>query len=286
MYYKIDDIKSIPIQDVCSHYGISLKAKGDNWWGRLRENDKTPSFSINPSKNIWRDWGIAKGGDVISLVSEIEGVDQGKAILILREQFGIEQEYTTGKLSMLPTFNQFKSIGIFSKRAIQNLDVNLEKQSIEEVEKLEEKFEISMQELAKVDIEDYHRILDYKALPILYEYRSNTIDAFIKYVNCDNYKDLLVYELIFNEFQEELNKKVDVYNKARLDGINLDELKFDINNITEINFSDENISKLKKDIKNLKRLSDKLNLNEEINYLIKVKENVVKVHEKLKKTSR
>lgn len=283
MYYKIDDIKSIPIQDVCSHYGISLKAKGDNWWGRLRENDKTPSFSINPSKNIWRDWGIAKGGDVISLVSEIEGVDQGKAILILGEQFGIEQEYTTGKLSMLPTFNQFKSIGIFSKRAIQNLDVNLEKQSIEEVEKLEEKFEISMQELAKVDIEDYHRILDYKALPILYEYRSNTIDAFIKYVNCDNYKDLLVYELIFNEFQEELNQKVDVYNKARLDGINLDELKFDINNITEINFSDENISKLKKDIKNLKRLSDKLNLNEEINYLIKVKENVVKVHEKLKK---
>lgn len=283
MYYKIDDIKSIPIQDVCSHYGISLKAKGDNWWGRLRENDKTPSFSINPSKNIWRDWGIAKGGDVISLVSEIEGVDQGKAILILGEQFGIEQEYTTGKLSMLPTFNQFKSIGIFSKRAIQNLYVNLEKQSIEEVEKLEEKFEISMQELAKVDIEDYHRILDYKALPIIYEYRSNTIDAFIKYVNCDNYKDLLVYELIFNEFQEELNQKVDVYNKARLDGINLDELKFDINNITEINFSDENISKLKKDIKNLKRLSDKLNLNEEINYLIKVKENVVKVHEKLKK---
>lgn len=283
MYYKIDDIKSIPIQDVCSHYGISLKAKGENWWGRLRENDKTPSFSINPSKNIWRDWGISKGGDVISLVSEIEGVDQGKAILILGEKFGIEQEYTTEKLSMLPTFNQFKSIGIFSKRAIQNLDVNLEKQSIEEVEKLEEKFEISMQELAKIDIEDYHRILDYKALPILYEYRSNTIDAFIKYVNCDNYKDLLVYELIFNEFQEELNQKVDVYNKARLDGINLDELKFDINNITEINFSDENISKLKKDIKNLKRLSDKLNLNEEINYLIKVKESVVKVHEKLKK---
>lgn len=286
MYYKIDDIKSIPIQDVCSHYGISLKAKGENWWGRLRENDKTPSFSINPSKNIWRDWGIAKGGDVISLVSEIEGVDQGKAILILGEKFGIEQEYTTEKLSMLPTFNQFKSIGIFSKRAIQNLDVNLEKQSIEEVEKLEEKFEISMQELAKVDIEYYHRILDYKALPILYEYRSNTIDAFIKYVNCDHYKDLLVYELIFNEFQEELNQRVDIYNKARLDGINLDELKFDINNITEINFSDENISKLKKDIKNLKRLSDKLNLNEEINYLIKVKENVVKVHEKLKKTSR
>ena len=283
MYYKIDDIKSIPIQDVCFHYGISLKAKGENWWGRLRENDKTPSFSINPSKNIWRDWGIAKGGDVISLVSEIEGVDQGKAILILGEKFGIEQEYTTEKLSILPTFNQFKSIGVFSKRAIQNLNVNLEKQSIEEVEKLEEKFEISMQELAKVDIEDYHRILDYKALPILYEYRSNTIDAFIKYVNCDNYKDLLVYELIFNEFQEELNQKIDVYNKARLDGINLDELKFDINNITEINFSDENISKLKQDIKKLERLSDKLNLNEEINYIINVKENVVKVYEGLKR---
>ena len=138
MYYKIDEIKAIPIQDVCSHYGIVLKAKGENWWGRLRENDRTPSFSINPSKNIWRDWGISKGGDVISLVSEIEGVDQGKAILILGERFGIEQEYTTEKVSVFPTFNQFKSIGIFSKRAIQNLDINLEKQSIEEIEKLEE----------------------------------------------------------------------------------------------------------------------------------------------------
>lgn len=166
MYYKIDEIKAIPIQDVCSHYGIVLKAKGENWWGRLRENDRTPSFSINPSKNIWRDWGISKGGDVISLVSEIEGVDQGKAILILGERFGIEQEYTTEKVSVFPTFNQFKSIGIFSKRAIQNLDINLEKQSIEEIEKLEEKFEISMQELANVDIEAYHRILDYKALPL------------------------------------------------------------------------------------------------------------------------
>ena len=283
MYYKIDEIKAIPIQDVCSHYGIVLKAKGENWWGRLRENDRTPSFSINSSKNIWRDWGISKGGDVISLVSEIEGVDQGKAILILGERFGIEQEYTTEKVSVFPTFNQFKSIGIFSKRAIQNLDINLEKQSIEEIEKLEEKFEISMQELANVDIEAYHRILDYKALPILYEYRKNTIDAFIKYINCDNYKDLLVYELIFNEFQDELNEKVDIYNKARLDGINLDELKFDISNMNDINFSDEDISKLKQDIKNLERISDKLNLNDEINYLINVKENVVKIYEGLKK---
>lgn len=141
-----------------------------------------------------------------------------------------------------------------------------------------------MQELANVDIESYHRILDYKALPILYEYRKNTIDAFIKYINCDNYKDLLVYELIFNEFQYELNEKVDIYNKARLDGINLDELKFDISNINDINFSDEDISKLKQDIKKLERISDKLNLNEEINYLINVKENVVKVYEGLKKT--
>ena len=33
---------------------------------------------------------------------------------------------TTEKVSVFPTFNQFKSIGIFSKRAIQNLDINLE----------------------------------------------------------------------------------------------------------------------------------------------------------------
>lgn len=52
--------------------------------------------------------------------------------------------------------------------------------------------------------------------------------------------------------------------------------------MNDINFSDEDISKLKQDIKNLERISDKLNLNEEINYLINVKENVVKIYEGLK----
>lgn len=296
MYYRIEDIKSIPIQDVCSMYGILLKQKGQNWWGRLRANDKTPSFSINPSKNIWRDWGISKGGDVISLVSEIEGVDQGKAIAILGEKFGIEKQYTNEYIdrnyNRLPTFKQYQNIGIYSNRAIVNLDINLEKQSLDEVEKLEEKYKISIQELAKEDSAMYHAIIDSKALPNLYENRKLLIENYHKYITCNTYVDMKIYENMINEYSYKLNNGVDIYNKARLDGINLDDLKISMDNLKDLGIDKKIIKDLKKDVNYLKeKLSKEVNKNnysntskiEELNYVIKVKENVLEKYKSLDK---
>lgn len=296
MYYRIEDIKSIPIQDVCSMYGILLKQKGQNWWGRLRANDKTPSFSINPSKNIWRDWGISRGGDVISLVSEIEGVDQGKAILLLGERFGIEKQYTNEysdkKYNGLPTSNEYKDIGIYSKRAIINLDINLEKQNLDEVEKLEEKYKISMQELAKEDSATYHAIIDSKALPNLYENRKLLIENYHKYITCNTYVEMKIYEDMINEYSYKLNNGVDIYNKARLDGINLDDLKISMDNLKDLGIDKKIIKNLKKDVNYLKeKISKEVNKNnysntskiEELNYVIKVKENVLEKYKILDK---
>lgn len=282
MYYNIEDIKAIPIQDICSLYGISLNKKGENWWGRLRSNDKTPSFSVNPSKNIWRDWGMGKGGDTIALVSEIEGVDKGNAIGILGERFGVSPEVNNYQKRYLPTHSQFKEIGIYSKRSIQNLDINLEKQSVEELERLEEKFQVSMQELSNIDKENYHKIIDKKSLPIIYEERQNLIERFNKYISCNTYIDIMIYENIIEKLQFSLNKKIDIYNNARLDGVNLDELK--INKLIDIDIEKERIEKinieknyLKEKLKVLLVEYEDVNSNKikELDYVIKIKEKVL-----------
>lgn len=296
MYYKIDDIKSIPIQDVCNMLGIHLeKRSGINIFGRIR-NERTGSFSINPEKNIWRDWGTNEGGSVIDLVMKVEQIDEGKAISLLGESFGIEKyysnEYGREVYKGLPTFNQFKNIGIYSKRAIQNLDINLEKQSLEEIEKLEEKYEISMQELAKEDSETYHTIIDNKALPNLYENRNNLIESYHKYINCNNYIEMKIYEDMVEEFKCSLNNGVDIYNKARLDGVNLNELKIDMNNLNALEISNNIIKKLSNDINYLngkiKELSNKtqydnLSKIEDLKYVIKVKKEVLEKYNQLDK---
>ena len=291
MFYNIDEVKSIPIQEVCSYYGISLKQKGQNWWGRLRTSDKTPSFSINPEKNIWRDWGIAKGGDVISLVSDIECIDSGKAIILLGEKFGLHPEYANSneQSRILPSNNQFESIGIQAKRSILNLDINLEKQSIDELENLEEKYSISMNELAEKDKDAYHEIIDKKALPIIYENRKVLLDNIDKYIASNSFVDLKIYEDIVNDLQDTLNKRIDIYNNARLDGIKLDELKVELSTFNGVETSDNLKNKLEKDIKILKNEVDVLTRNKadestvikHLKEVIKFKEDIlIKVKEK------
>jgi len=45
--------------------------------------EKIPSFFVNPEKNLWYDFGTGEGGDIISLVQKIEGVDFLEAIAYL-----------------------------------------------------------------------------------------------------------------------------------------------------------------------------------------------------------
>ena len=41
--------------------------------------EKTASFSISPSKQIWKCFGCGKGGDVISLVAELLNINSLEA---------------------------------------------------------------------------------------------------------------------------------------------------------------------------------------------------------------
>ena len=61
------------ILDVISEY-VSLKKRGvNNFFGLCPfHNEKTPSFSININKQIYKCFGCGKGGGTINFIMEIE----------------------------------------------------------------------------------------------------------------------------------------------------------------------------------------------------------------------
>lgn len=56
-------------------------------------SEKTPSFSIDPSKNLWYCFSCQKGGDVISLVQELETVSFVEAVESLARTAGLTLRY-------------------------------------------------------------------------------------------------------------------------------------------------------------------------------------------------
>ena len=66
---------------------VSLKKKGANWMACCPfHQEKTPSFSVNPSKDIFYCFGCQKGGSVFNFVMEMERVSFPEAIKIVAEK--------------------------------------------------------------------------------------------------------------------------------------------------------------------------------------------------------
>ena len=87
----IDDLVArSDIADVVSSY-VTLTKKGSNLWGLCPfHNEKTPSFSVSPDKQIYHCFGCGKGGGVISFVMEMENLPFVDAVRLLAKRAGLE----------------------------------------------------------------------------------------------------------------------------------------------------------------------------------------------------
>ncbi len=80
------------IEDVVSEY-VQLKRSGRNFKGLSPwTNEKTASFIVSPEKQIWHDFSSGKGGDAISFVMEMEGLDFRGALELLARKAGVDLE--------------------------------------------------------------------------------------------------------------------------------------------------------------------------------------------------
>lgn len=85
-----EEIRSrIDIGEVVGRY-VGLKQAGQNLKGLCPfHKEKTPSFTVNPSRGFFHCFGCGKGGDVFTFVSEIEGVGFAEALTMLAEEAGV-----------------------------------------------------------------------------------------------------------------------------------------------------------------------------------------------------
>lgn len=82
--------QSNDIVDVISQY-VHLKRSGRNFFGLCPfHNEKSPSFSVSPDKQIFHCFGCGVGGNVITFVSNIEGLSFVETIQMLAERANIQ----------------------------------------------------------------------------------------------------------------------------------------------------------------------------------------------------
>ena len=84
----------IDILDVVGEF-VKLKKRGANYLGLCPfHNEKTPSFTVSPSKEIYKCFGCGKSGNTISFIMEHEKYSYVEALKWIANKYGIEVEET------------------------------------------------------------------------------------------------------------------------------------------------------------------------------------------------
>lgn len=93
MYYPDEVIEEVrmknDIVDVISGY-VKLQKKGANYFGLCPfHNEKSPSFSVSPGKQMYYCFGCGAGGNVLTFVMEYENYTFQEALTALADRAGV-----------------------------------------------------------------------------------------------------------------------------------------------------------------------------------------------------
>ena len=118
MRYSDDIIEEVrmknDIVDVISQY-VKLTRRGSSYFGLCPfHNEKTPSFSVTPAKQMYYCFGCGAGGNVYNFVMEYENYSFGEALSHLAERAGVE----------LPKIEYSKEARAKAEKRVTLLEIN------------------------------------------------------------------------------------------------------------------------------------------------------------------
>lgn len=96
----VDEVKDrLDIVEIVSGY-VKMTPAGTNMRGLCPfHREKTPSFMVSREKQIFHCFGCGKGGDVITFIEEIEGMEFKEALRLLAERAGLDYRRFQGTFS-------------------------------------------------------------------------------------------------------------------------------------------------------------------------------------------
>lgn len=173
-FYNLDQIKSIPILEVCERFGVEVKQYGKNLKCKIRD-ERTPSTVLHPESNTFYDFGGNHDhGDSISFVGALCGVDRGEAITMIANAFHIEPQNPRAGLNPNElTLFEYNQIGLEGDLATKNFDFDIGRQGVERVKELSEKYNMSMNALKEISPRIFERLLRQRAIPFVRDLRND-----------------------------------------------------------------------------------------------------------------
>ena len=88
---KVREVRErAPILEVISDY-MSLRKSGANYQGLCPfHGEKSPSFNVNPARGIFHCFGCGAGGNVVTFVMRMEGMNFPTAVKFLAKRVGVD----------------------------------------------------------------------------------------------------------------------------------------------------------------------------------------------------
>ena len=113
------------IEDVVQEF-VSLKKRGVNYIGLCPfHNEKTPSFTVSPSKGIFKCFGCGKGGNAVNFIMEHESLSYPEALRYLARKYHIEIEEKELTAEDIERQNERESMLVLSSYAERVFEDNL-----------------------------------------------------------------------------------------------------------------------------------------------------------------
>ena len=118
-------LDALRIEDVIGEF-VTLRKRGVNLLGLCPfHNEKTPSFNVNPTRNIFKCFGCGKGGDAITFLIEHEKFTYPDALRWLARKYNIELQEVERSPEQLAVMQVADSLYIVNDFGLQHFQQQL-----------------------------------------------------------------------------------------------------------------------------------------------------------------